>query len=47
MGEIADDMIDGLVCEECGKYLPGTPPGHPRLCFECEEQLFEDDEQDV
>ena len=32
MGEIAESMINGLVCEHCGVYLDGEEPGYPRLC---------------
>lgn len=36
MGEMADDTIDGIYCEQCGEYL-GEPVGHPRLCTDCEK----------
>lgn len=36
MGEIADLMIDGSICEGCGVTLPGDAPGHPRLCRHCQ-----------
>jgi len=32
VGEIADDMINGFVCEMCGVYLDGEEPGYPRYC---------------
>ncbi len=32
MGEIADAIINGELCEGCGGYVPGTPPGYPRYC---------------
>ena len=36
MGEIADDMINGFVCEMCGTFLDGEEPGYPRYCsIEC------------
>jgi len=31
MGEIADDMIDGFVCQQCGVYLDGITPGYPLI----------------
>jgi hypothetical protein len=34
MGEIADMMIDGELCEECGTYI-GPPTGFPRKCSGC------------
>ena len=35
MGEIADMMIDGTLCEGCGIYLEDEAPGHPRRCADC------------
>lgn len=36
MGEIADSMINGEVCEMCGVPLDGDSPGFPRYCsLEC------------
>lgn len=35
MGDIADMMIDGILCEQCGVYIDDDPPGHPRLCPSC------------
>ena len=33
MGEIADMMLDGTLCECCGVYIEtGEPPGFPRYC---------------
>jgi len=32
MGEIADAMINGFMCEMCGIYLDGEEPGYPRYC---------------
>lgn len=32
MGDIADMMLDGTLCEGCGVSLPGRAPGHPRYC---------------
>ena len=34
MGEIADAMIDGTFCQECGDYL-GEGPGFGRICSGC------------
>ncbi|KVT86308.1 hypothetical protein WT25_11175 [Burkholderia territorii] len=36
MGEIAESMIDGSSCEECGEYI-GEAVGFPRRCSECSE----------
>jgi endogenous inhibitor of DNA gyrase (YacG/DUF329 family) len=32
MGEIADAMLDGTLCEGCGTYMDGESPGIPRYC---------------
>jgi hypothetical protein len=32
MGDIADAMLNGELCEGCGVHLPGEAPGHPRYC---------------
>ena len=36
MGEIADQMLNGEMCEQCGVDL-GNACGHPRLCVGCAE----------
>ena len=35
MGEIAEAMVGGLLCEECGVVIDGDWPGHPRKCADC------------
>lgn len=38
MGEIADMMLDGTLCEVCGVYLgddDGEGAGHPQRCKAC------------
>jgi hypothetical protein len=45
MGQAADDILDGLCCEQCGQWMPDVfddgcsmfddPPGYPRTCPEC------------
>ena len=32
---MAEDVLDGMFCEECGEFL-GEPVGYPRKCEECE-----------
>jgi hypothetical protein len=32
MGEIADMMLDGTLCEACGSYIEGNGEGFPRYC---------------
>lgn len=34
MGEIADMMLDGTLCEGCGEYLGGDD-GFPQYCHAC------------
>ncbi len=31
MGEIADAMLDGTLCEGCGEYI-GSDAGYPQYC---------------
>jgi hypothetical protein len=35
MGDVADMMIDGTLCEGCGGYLEGEAFGVPRRCIDC------------
>ena len=38
MGEIADLMVNGSMCESCSEWLlkdGEEPPGYPRNCAEC------------
>jgi endogenous inhibitor of DNA gyrase (YacG/DUF329 family) len=32
MGDIAEMMLDGTLCECCGVPIDGEPPGYPRYC---------------
>ena len=34
MGDIAEAMLEGEMCEQCGEWL-GDGPGYPRLCPGC------------
>ncbi len=36
MGDIADQMLDGTLCEGCGIYLSDNGPGYPCYCDDCE-----------
>lgn len=38
MGEIADMMLDGTLCEGCGEYL-GDDGGYPVRCAGCQRDL--------
>lgn len=35
MGEIAEMMLDGTLCECCGVYMDDYESGHPRRCARC------------
>ena len=36
MGEVADMMLDGTLCECCGVWMgDGEAPGYPRRCRDC------------
>ena len=35
MGEVAEMMLDGTLCQECGGVIDGTTPGYPRTCEDC------------
>jgi len=34
MGQLADDMVNGLSCSECGVYFEKAH-GYPVLCSDC------------
>jgi hypothetical protein len=38
MGEIAEMMLDGTLCEGCGAYLDGDGEGFPRYCDDCRKE---------
>ncbi len=40
MGEIANDMLSGLLCNGCGVYL-GDPVGFPCYCEDCRDEAVE------
>jgi len=41
MGQVAEDMMDGTICSECGSYFQGDKTdechthGYPVLCWDC------------
>ena len=35
MGDVADMMIEGYLCERCGCCIDGEEPGYPRKCKAC------------
>jgi hypothetical protein len=49
MGDIADDAISGAACSDCGCYFTDCehPPGYPRICAECYEDMEPEDRRDA
>ncbi len=37
MGEAADMILEGLLCEACGDVIDGEEPGYPRKCKCCKK----------
>ncbi|MDR3100789.1 MAG: hypothetical protein LBV73_27465 [Paraburkholderia sp.] len=35
MGEYAELMLEGVLCEGCGMFIDDDAPGHPRHCDDC------------
>jgi Zn finger protein HypA/HybF involved in hydrogenase expression len=35
MGEYADMILDGTMCQGCGVFLNDEPPGYPCDCTDC------------
>ncbi len=43
MGDIADMMLDGTMCQVCGEYLFTDPPaGYPVTCAGCGGDVMDD-----
>ena len=38
MGDIADDIVDGFLCQACGCLIDGEAPGYPRNCDACDQE---------
>jgi|tagenome__1003787_1003787.scaffolds.fasta_scaffold20938243_3 hypothetical protein len=36
MGDIAEMVLEGILCEECGSFIDGCAAGYPRQCADCE-----------
>lgn len=36
MGDGAEMVPNGLLCQECARFIDGDEPGYPRLCEDCE-----------
>jgi hypothetical protein len=37
MGDVADAILDGTLCEGCGGYI-GDGDGYPRTCAACQRE---------
>jgi hypothetical protein len=37
MGEVAEDVLDGFICQYCLGFIDGKSPGYPRTCEDCKE----------
>lgn len=35
MGEVAEMMMDGTLCQVCGVFIDDEPPGYPVTCGAC------------
>jgi predicted amidophosphoribosyltransferase len=35
MGDVAEMMLDGTLCQCCGDYLEDSPGGFPMYCPDC------------
>lgn len=45
MGEAADDILEGRVCQYCGEWFhDDEDAGYPRACEECHDFGEEDDQ---
>ena len=42
MGDVADMMLDGTLCEGCGVFMDGEECGFPRLCAGCARDRRQD-----
>ncbi len=47
MGEVAEMMLDGTLCERCGGIIDGDTPGFPRLCEDCAKDEVEQNIEEI
>lgn len=38
MGEMADMILGGVLCQVCGGYIEDEDWGFPRTCDDCQDQ---------
>lgn len=36
MGEAAEMILEGILCQSCGGFIDGEETGYPRDCEDCE-----------
>ena len=36
MGQYTEDVLSGLMCDQCGQLIDFQEPGFPRTCKECD-----------
>jgi hypothetical protein len=39
MGEIAEMIMMGFICQQCGMPIDGDGWGYPRCCDDCETEI--------
>ena len=39
MGDAADMILDGIVCQVCGQVIDEEETGYPRTCEGCKDEL--------
>lgn len=44
MGDIADMILEGFMCQYCGEVIDGEEPGYPRSCGCDNSDDYEEDE---
>jgi hypothetical protein len=44
MGEIADMILMGFICQQCGMPIDGDAYGFPRCCEDCDDEVQESEE---
>lgn len=45
MGEIADMILEGELCQYCGVYLDDSRGEFPQSCKDCEKEADRDDKE--
>ncbi|MDF9845106.1 MULTISPECIES: hypothetical protein [unclassified Paenibacillus] len=38
MGEAAEGILEGIMCQHCGEFIDGEAPGYLRSCEDCENE---------